>query len=674
MDRRNFVKTSLAAAGGALAAAAAGYGSESPAPAADLSGKAKGQYIRPDIPSFHVPVVRGQRYEDRVPDTLDIAERAKLCIHALTSITDARADYEVYWLATFLRNPPTMAHNFSDWVENCEGMMEALPLLRVATGSSENDHVDPVWMQVMLKKIGPDGLVYVPLKRFPWTLISISSTYTHPVWTREGSQTDVHAPGVHQIASPVTCERAISTLAVYYERDKNPMWKSAIEKMIQRLSALAVEKGDYAYFPGGALQSFGKFRAGSPMPIGFKGEETNGRLMQGLGQYYRMSGYEPARRLAGKLANYLRYQSQYYDPRGPWLISPQERGWWKDWHIENVVYGGHGHAHTIGLLSALEYAAAAGDQETLEFVRSAYEWAKANASPSVGFFPEAFLPHYTRCESGTIADMIAMALKLSAAGAGDYWDDADRWTRNHFAASQLTSSDWIYELAERSPRKPVAWNETGDHVPERSIGAFAGWSTANEFNSQAPGIAGTPYPNSIQHCCTGNCSRTVYYLWEHILNYHRGHLRVNLLLNRASTWADIYSHIPYAGKVQVKVKKPIESLRVRMPEWIETHSGTVAAQANGQRRPFRWEGRYLNLGSARPGEMIEVSFPIPLRRRKETIGDVTYTLEIKGNTVVSLDPPGDKVHGQLYQRASYLTERAPVRKVERFVPEEPIDW
>ena len=96
------------------------------------------------------------------------------------------------------------------------------------------------------------------------------------------------------------------------------------------------------------------------------------------------------------------------------------------------------------------------------------------------------MPDYDRCESCTIADMVALALKLSVAGAGDYWDDADRWTRNHFTESQLTSADWVYRLAERSPRKPVAWNETGDHVPERNIGAFAGWSTGNDFNVESP--------------------------------------------------------------------------------------------------------------------------------------------------------------------------------------------
>jgi hypothetical protein len=677
MDRRDFVKTSLVTGASLVAGAcknkqpeqtAGGFFQSYSAPQQAPQGKLNFEYIRQDIPQFEVTAIRGTRYEDTIPDTLDIAERAKLGINVLTSITDSNADQEVYWIADFFRNPAVMAHDFNDWVQLCEGMMESLPLLRVATGSSQNAHVDPVWMQGLLKSIGPDGLVYVPMKGCPWRLISIPTSYLEPVWKEDGSSTSMRDPSVTQISAPGTCQRAIGTMTLYYARDKNPMWKAAVEKMIQRLNTLVVDRGDYAYFPGGGWVPNSKYGAGAQMQTGFMGEENNARMIQGLAQYHRVTGYEPAQKLASKLANYVRFQSQYYEPEGAWLIGPDERNWWnKRWHIEHVVRGGHGHAHGIGLVSMLEYGTTVGDQEVIEFVRTAYEWAKSNSAPTIGWVPETFIPDYPRCEADTIADMIAMALKLSVAGAGDYWDDADRWTRNHFAESQLTSADWVYRQADRSPHKPVAFNETGDHVPERSIGAFAGWSTANDWNVLSP-----DFPHSIQHCCTGNSPRTLYYIWEHMLSYDAGTLRVNLLLNRASAWVDVYSHIPYQGKVDLKVKKPAASLLVRMPEWIAANNPEVSAQTNGQGRQFRWTGRYLDLGSAKPGEMISVTFPIPQRRTKETIGAASYTLDIKGNTVVNIDPAG--ANGPLYQRSYYLAQQAPTRKVERFVAEEPVTW
>jgi hypothetical protein len=678
MERRDLLKAALLAISGNLLAddtkkagvvSPSGFSESFPPPTNLPTGKLKVQYIREDIPSFQVPVAQGARYVDTVPDTLDIAERAKLCINTMTSIADGNADQEVYWLTTFYQNPPVMRHDFRDWVQSVEGMMEALPLVRVATGSTQNAHVDAEWMRVQLKTIGPDGLVYLPLRGRPWSLQSVPRAYEEPVWNADGATVGMNDPSVTQLGSVESSHRAIATMTVYYLRDKNPIWKAAIERMILRLNELAVDRGDYAYFPAGSFLPGGRYDPSSPMPTGIMAEELSGRIIQGLAQYYQATGFEPGLRLARKLMNYLRYHAQYYEPGGAWLFSAIEKKWERgSWNVDALVHGGHGHGHGIGLISALEYGIAANDKGTIDFVRGAYEWAKSNySSPSIGFFPEWFMPHFDVCETDTIADMLAMALKMSAAGVADYWDDADRWTRNHFAESQITSTEWINRLAERSPKKPVAWNETGDRVAERSIGAFAGWSTGNDFGVETP-----KHPRSIQHCCTGNSSRTMYYIWQHILTYDQGRLRINLLLNRASEWVDICSYIPYEGKVELVVKKPLSDVLVRVPEWVPANSPDVVANTKTGNHPITWEGRYLNLGSASPGEMLTVTFPISTRKTTETIGDVLYTLEFKGNTLISIDPPGK--NGPLYERAYYRASQAPMRKVERFVPDEPVKW
>src|SRR5580692_4498118 len=185
LDRRGFFRGSLAALGG-LWMAARGLGQQSiqqsgaPAVPADffenygkLDESARREkytirYIRDTAPPFQIPPYHGERYKDKVPDTLDIAERAKLGVHVMTAITDPRLDYEIFSIVDFTRNPSVMHHEFGDWVQNCEGFEEALPLLRLATGSSLNDHVDPVWMSGILRSIGPDGLIYLPMKECPW--------------------------------------------------------------------------------------------------------------------------------------------------------------------------------------------------------------------------------------------------------------------------------------------------------------------------------------------------------------------------------------------------------------------------------------------------------------------------------------------------------------------------
>jgi hypothetical protein len=289
-----------------------------------------------------------------------------------------------------------------------------------------------------------------------------------------------------------------------------------------------------------------------------------------------------------------------------------------------------------------------------------------NGCSQVGFFPEIFVPGYDRCESCTVADMIAMALKLSAAGVADYWDDADRWTRNHFSESQMTDPAWVYRLAERSAVKKVEANGTSEGVAERNVGAFAGWSTGNDWVVQSP-----THHDSIQHCCSGNSCRALYYVWQHILDFQNGSLRVNLLLNRASDWCDIYSYIPYEGRVDLKFRMNCGHVLVRMPEWIEDGSQEVSCQVNGGRRSVKWHGRYIDLGHAKPGDAVMVRFPIGERTVQAKIGNVEYKLKLRGNTVVSIDPPGQ--NGPLYERAYY---RQPVRwrKVDRFLPQQKINW
>ena len=177
------------------------------------------------------------------------------------------------------------------------------------------------------------------------------------------------------------------------------------------------------------------------------------------------------------------------------------------------------------------------------------------------------LEHSELCE---VADMIALALKLSVLNIGDYWDDADRWIRNMFAEGQLTRCDWIGRFAlmgyeetrEADVRDSILHQEyqTTDRVPERNLGAFAGWPKANDwYVGQGVGI---------MHCCTGNGARTLYYVWDSIVTGDASEARINLLLNRASEWLDVHSYLPAEGKLVLKIKKT-QRVAARMPEWVD---------------------------------------------------------------------------------------------------------
>jgi hypothetical protein len=102
-----------------------------------------------------------------VPDTLDMEERTRLAIHAMTEATDPLADREPYYLVYFRTNPPLMVH--CSWHGSAlPKFMEAVALMRIVSGSDQNLQVDHKWMEVALKSQGPDGLIYTPTRGRPW--------------------------------------------------------------------------------------------------------------------------------------------------------------------------------------------------------------------------------------------------------------------------------------------------------------------------------------------------------------------------------------------------------------------------------------------------------------------------------------------------------------------------
>jgi hypothetical protein len=644
------------------------FSSSSPA---DLL-RSKVPYIRDKKAApLEVPPLKGKYYNDLVPDTLDIAERAELAINALTAATDPEADYEIYYNTELFRNPPFMQHEWSDWCSSQWKYYEALSLLRLITGSDRNTHIDDIWLEIILRSIGPDGLFYIPLKGRPWS--RMSHAWGPTVWRADGTTTDIEDESVEYIADALPIGRVMGILTNYYLRDnKNPAWRKLIERMVDRSLQLTIDKGDYGYMPAGFYEPNCVISPDAELPEGTAGLESYGRLIQAPANFYKFTGYEPARKLSHKLINSIRYYGNSFTADGGFCSKDQE------------LY--HFHAHTFALMSMIDYAAAAGDKELMDFVRKSFEWARLQGSPTVGYYPEYISPDWQGCETCEVADMIAIALKLSEAGAGDYWDDADRWVRNQFAENQLTKIDCIYEVVNNMPEKPIGLEDvfgeeisgnenltdyksiisrtvTDCRVLERYLGGFSRNAAVNSWYNGGG--------NKIEGCCVGNGSRTLYYIWKNILDYKNGQLKVNLLLNRASPWADVYSYIPYEGQVRLRIKKPCTEIKVRMPEWIPQNSSDVKCIINDKCSGFSWQGRYVDLGVGNPGDMIKVVFPISERTVKEKIANKDYTLVIRGNTVISIEPAGEKC--PFYQRQYYRGNMS-WRPVRRFVTECIIDY
>ena len=125
-----------------------------------------------------------------------------------------------------------------------------------------------------------------------------------------------------------------------------------------------------------------------------------------------------------------------------------------------------------------------------------------------------------------------------------------------------------------------------------------------------------------------------------MIDFRKGELHLHLLVNRVSPWAEVASYIPHQGRVDFKLKQECTRVILRVPEWIETRNSAISCKLNGAPHNLGWDGRYVVVEGASPGDTIQLNFPIPERTVEETIGEVDYTLRLRGNNVVSISPPG----------------------------------
>jgi len=619
------------------------------------------KFVRAEVAAARPPMIEGESYEATVPDTCDLAESARLFVdHYLTEVTANSPElfHEPYNRGNFVQWPPRLTLDIGSYLCGLPKFREALPLLRMMTGSRKGQEIDKAWAEHLLHCIGPDGLYYVPRVGRPWddniSFGQKGSAYWFPMDKDCEFYTHLSLGN----------GRLLGALAVYYKLTGDETWNKTAQGIVARMNELAIKDGKVAFFPkfnwvpGEKLSAaeIEKAKASWRAQIRLNQEseewkkssgETNLNtalwqtwIITGLAQYYKASGHEPARELAVALTNYLR-ETKYVE----------------DWKS-------HFHCVTLGIQAMLEVAQATGDREVAAYAQKAYDEAKSGrkmiALPQIGFFVNA--KGHEAMEGCSIGDMTALAVKLTQLGLGDeYWDDIDRYARNCLTGIQRTRASQVAEIFDKYRAKakpaesPIVYADLADTINERLVGSFASTSLPNDL------WGGTYFDT----CCQGNCARALYYAWESILKYDKdkGELRVNLLLNRAAPWADVASFLPYAGRVEIKVKQPLKSLKVRMSGWIDLNK--VTAQLVDKALPVSWEGRYASLGAVEAGRTVTLEFPIA--ERTETIESFQhkYTVTFRGADAVDIEPRGEFY--TLFQRDHYRFAQPRYLKVKRFV-------
>jgi len=446
----------------------------------------------------------------------------------------------------------------------------------------------------------------------------------------------------------------VLALANWNERVADPLYREWIAYLARLMRENALLVGDRAYYPPSSLRDQagkwynGDSRGQSPIPYkapdeptadqqGFEGtvKWEQALVLRALLRDYQLNGNKDSLAMAGKFSRFI-LQPTMWEKGGP----------------DNGKFAGHFHGNMWTLQAVLEYALVSKDADAKKIVVKAYEYARSRGVVDMGWFPSWVDPeHFKRAavfaqlnETCGVADALMLALKLSEAGLGDYWDDIDAMARNHLSQMQFTSLDVM--------RKYSGNKLENDRLLKPFVGGF--------------GMAG---PTTIQPqvigCCSANGGLALYQTWRSILDRDENGCTVNLLMNRVSPWIDVASHLPFEGRVDIRVHDA-ERVRVRIPGWIDKEK--VRVQINGEDAKPEWKERFISLTKLQAGDVLSVRFDVPEREVERDFGWRKYTLQFRGSTLADIQPrPKDAALIPLYPEERTKGRKAVVRTVERFV-------
>ncbi len=107
----------------------------------------------------------------QMPDSIDLVKHARVGINGITGTGDPNLAFEPYFMGFFNIRPAYMVH----WSTMVSGVMpkylEALPLLRRMSGSTDHSEIEEGIIQALLENAQEDGLVYDRVSpRRPWNV------------------------------------------------------------------------------------------------------------------------------------------------------------------------------------------------------------------------------------------------------------------------------------------------------------------------------------------------------------------------------------------------------------------------------------------------------------------------------------------------------------------------
>ena len=629
----------------------------------------------PDSNLFDVPAHAGQSVSATVPDTLDLADRAALALNGITGTIDP--DLLTTWGLVHYNAPrPHLSHWASAETLVDPKLAESITLMRIMSGSTQGLELEQRYRGAILDRL-QDGLYWdLVTPRRPWR-----NSYSEGFYGKGSNEDFATLPGAG---------RMLRTMLIWRELAAQPeRMEVELRSLTGGLLRIALRKGNYAYYPehGGWGEPCAYPRSGWLNTEDALGETEGGEgsvvCMHGhqiyaAARWYRESGQGEALDLAALLTRYVmlpRFWGGVPDPYAdragmklPHIGAHSSDPAYTAGHEQGHWYS-HFHARAIALRGILEYAWAAGDDRAAEFVRRAYEYTLSQGIPRMGWI-NCYPAGVNHVEGCALGDLVALGIRLSDYGLGDYWDDVDAVVRNQLVEQQLTRADLLQRVSEHAAGQCCEHAYPGQlSFPEdlftRTLGVYGGTALP------------TSIPNPwVMHCCTANATQGMYYAWEGALRQHGTTAEVNLLLNRSGQMLDLDSSLPFEGRIRISVKTA-RRVVLRIPYWVRRSE--LSIERNGTAVEADWIGNRILLDSLDPGDTILLHFPVIRQSLVYTANagspqEQEYRLDLRASTVVDISPRDQSPSSYpMYLRDHLKSDQTPYKTVKRFMPDHTVE-
>lgn len=506
-----------------------------------------------------------------------------------------------FWV-DYASQPAEAQHSYWDFCDIAGRFVDGLVLARIVTGRQDGQAAEAALREFLWAQQDPDdGLFYNPDDEPNAEM----SKYA-PVAALPSAQRHID----------LFCQRspmlAMTTLLQLGDETMRPK----LENMVRGLAAIAKHEGDEMSFPTYRWARTLKPEWATPQNVPEKWHGYRYALLTGLARYAEVSRDPAAIELAMGIArHYMRHGDVPADGR-----------------FRANTHSGGVLPVTVGIA---RLGIAFGHQDLVDWANRVYLWTREN-TPEFGFLRDGLgLDGFFAgtCETCGLADFVHLAVLLSEAGVGNYWDDIERLARNQLLENQYSDAEAI--------------RHTLPGISDRVLSMLVG------------GFECAAYPNDLltwigaEGCCIGGGIRALYLTWRAAMAAQGDETHIRMGISRSTEAVDVLGFEPWEGRVDVRVRA-----RVRVPQHVQVRIPDYVAQADlkafvddAETTPT-WSGDEVRFESLQPGQTISLRYPLPSTQRRYHIADKDYEADWLGNVVIDMRPPG-KRH-PIYRRRAWL--------------------